>query len=100
MIEKLYKYLIITLITFLTIGFTLCQPISGDTLNILKNNYILLDDTQSNVYDLLIITPNEFEKALKPLQIHKENKDFSDVKRENTSSGGRGEREVDAEGFA
>ena len=71
--KKLYKYINIILITFLTIGFTICQPISANTFSILRNNIKQLNDAESNLYDLLIITPKEFEKALKPLQIHKEN---------------------------
>ena len=37
--KKLSKVINIILITFLTIGFTLCQPINANTFSILRNNF-------------------------------------------------------------
>ncbi len=73
MMKKLYKYFEIIVIIFLAISFILSQPIGANNFSILRNNLKQLDCAESNYYDLLIITPKEFENALKPLQVHKEN---------------------------
>jgi hypothetical protein len=75
MIKKLYKYLYILITAILIISFAICQPINANTLIFLKNNSEQIDSTESSVYDLLIITPDEYSLLLKPLVNHKNNMD-------------------------
>jgi len=67
------RYFNIFTIAILAISLTICQPIGANILFVLKNNNEQRITTETNIYDLLIIAPEEYTSLLKPLVAHKNN---------------------------
>lgn len=71
MIDELYTKIKFLVIIFLTACFVFTPVLNVEGLKLSNTLEIKLEETDTNIYDLLIIAPKEFVNSLKPLVYHK-----------------------------